>query len=151
MTFRFSLRYLDGERGRGRFLRCLAFTVVAAYVLVLSTNLLLLFALVADEPRAASPPDVLPGPRRGEAAARKKFAISRLGDVALIAAIALIWRTWGTLDVNAFLSAAIGAENSDAARGGPADRPGGPDEVGPVPVPLAGSRRRWRRRRRSRP
>jgi len=33
VTFRFSLRYLDGEPRQRSFLYCLSFTVVAAYVL----------------------------------------------------------------------------------------------------------------------
>ena len=43
-TFRFSMRYLDGDPGRGAFLVRLAFTIAAAYVLMLADNLLLLFA-----------------------------------------------------------------------------------------------------------
>jgi len=107
VTFRFSLRYLDGEPRRSRFLRLLAFTVGSAYLFMLSTNLLLLFVawlltslglhelltFYPDRPEARPP-------------ARKKFLISRLGDLALIAAIALIWRDFGTLDLNAVLVAA---------------------------------------------
>jgi NAD(P)H-quinone oxidoreductase subunit 5 len=102
-AFRFSQRYLDGESGRQRFLHRLFVTVVMAYVLMLSSHLLLLFAAwtstslglhlllthYEDRPEARRP-------------ARKKFLISRLGDLALIAAIFLIWRDWGTLDLHEF-------------------------------------------------
>jgi NAD(P)H-quinone oxidoreductase subunit 5 len=38
--------------------------------------------------------------------ARKKFLISRLGDVALVAAAVLAWREWGTFDILALTAAA---------------------------------------------
>jgi len=104
VAYRFALRYLDGEPGQRRFLRWLAFTVVVAYLLMPASNLLLLFVswlctsiglhqllTFYRERSEAYPP------------ARKKFLISRLGDVSLIGAIALIWWEWGTLDLNVFL------------------------------------------------
>jgi len=107
VTFRFSLRYLDGEPRRRRFLRLLVFTVGSAYLFMLSTNLLLLF--VAWSLTSLGLHELLTFyPDRPEAwpPARKKFLISRLGDLALIAAIGVIWRDFGTLDLNAFLAAA---------------------------------------------
>lgn len=105
VSYRFALRYLDGEPRQRQFLRWLAFTVAAAYVLMPATNLLLLFSVwlltsfglhqlltFYRERSEAFPP------------ARKKFLISRLGDVALLAAIGLIGLGWGTLDLNVFLS-----------------------------------------------
>ena len=106
VTLRFSIRYLDGNPRQPWFLRLLAFTVVTAYVLMSATNLLLLFAawsltsfglhelltFYKDRPEA-------------NRSARKKFLISRLGDLALISAIVLIRRDWGTFDLREFLSA----------------------------------------------
>lgn len=106
VTFRFSLRYLDGEPGQARFLRWLFGTIGAAYLLMLSTNLWLLFfawlvvslglhqllLYYQDRPEALRP-------------ARKKFLISRLGDVALLSAICLVGGHWGTWDVRTFLAA----------------------------------------------
>lgn len=119
-TYRFSIRYLDGEARRALFLRRLAATVACAYVLMLATNLVLLFAAwsltslglhglltyYGDRPEALR-------------SARKKFLISRLGDLALVGAIALVAWNWGTLDVPRFLAAATepGAPHSLAARG----------------------------------
>lgn len=105
-VYRFALRYLDGEPGRGAFLRRLTATVAAAYVLMLADHLLVLFAAwfamglglhtlltyYRDRPEAYRP-------------ARKKFLISRLGDLALVAAIGLIGARWGTLSVTEFLAA----------------------------------------------
>ncbi|HEU4322794.1 MAG TPA: proton-conducting transporter membrane subunit, partial [Roseiflexaceae bacterium] len=110
VTYHFALRYLNGEPGQRRFLRWLCFTVLAAYLLMPATNLLLLFStwsltslglhqlltFYRERPEARRP-------------ARKKFLISRLGDLALLAAIALIWRGWGTLDLEVFLARAAAA------------------------------------------
>ncbi|MFQ3663404.1 MAG: proton-conducting transporter membrane subunit [Chloroflexaceae bacterium] len=105
VVYRFALRYLDGEPRQRSFLRWLAFTVLAAYTFVFATHLLVLFGAwlltsiglhqlltyYRDRYEAIPP-------------ARKKFLISRLGDVALIAAIAIIFWQWGTLDLNVFLA-----------------------------------------------
>jgi len=106
VTFRFSLVYLDGEPGQVRFLRWLFWTICAAYLLMLSTNLWLLFCawlvvsvglhqlllFYQDRPAALRP-------------ARKKFFISRLGDGALLSAICLIGGHWKTWDLRDFLAA----------------------------------------------
>lgn len=120
VTFHFSQRYLHGEPGQQRFLGWLFFTVVTAYVLMLSTNLLILFA--AWSLTSLGLHQLLTFYRdRAEALrpARKKFLISRLGDVALVAAIALIWHGWGTLDLHVFLEriAASPGNNSLAVVG----------------------------------
>lgn len=105
VTYRFSMRYLDDDSGRPRFLRLLMLTVGAAYVLMLATDLVLLLAawtltsvglhglltFYGDRPASVAP-------------ARKKFLISRLGDVALVAAIGLVWWGWGTTDLHVFLA-----------------------------------------------
>lgn len=105
VAYHFSLRYLDGEPKQRHFLRWLFLTVGMAYLFMLSTNLLLLFAawlctslglhqlltFYTERTEAQRP-------------ARKKFLISRLGDLALLAAIGLIWQHWGTLDLHTFLA-----------------------------------------------
>lgn len=104
-AYGFSLRYLDGEPGQRQFLRWLFCTVCMAYLLMFSTNLLLFFAawfctsmalhrlltFYNDRPEVQRP-------------ARKKFLISRLGDIVLLFAIFLIWVHWGTLDLLTFLA-----------------------------------------------
>jgi NAD(P)H-quinone oxidoreductase subunit 5 len=105
ITFRFSMRYLDGLPGKSRFMGWLFAAVCSAFVLMLADNLLVLFVAwfltslglhklltyYPDRPEALPP-------------ARKKFLISRLGDLFLIAEIALIWRSWGTMDLHVFLA-----------------------------------------------
>ncbi|MBX7104557.1 MAG: hypothetical protein K1X57_10785 [Gemmataceae bacterium] len=106
VTLRFSFRYLDGNPRQARFLRFLTATVVSAYVLMCSTHLVLLFAawsltslglhglltIYDDRPESLRP-------------ARKKFLISRIGDVALLAAIFLIYRDTGSFDLGSYVSA----------------------------------------------
>lgn len=113
VTLRYSINYLDGNPWQLRFLRLLTITVVSAYLLMCSTNLILLFAFWAltslglhelltiyrDRHEALRP-------------ARKKFFISRLGDAALIAAIFLIWRDWHTLDLHRFLEEVAGTNTT---------------------------------------
>lgn len=96
----FSTRYLDGEASQGRFFLWLGFTIGAVSLLVIAGNLALFFAAwvltsvglhqlllhYGDRPAA----------RR---AAWTKFAISRLGDAFLLAAFALIYKLFATLDI----------------------------------------------------
>lgn len=103
VCLRYSDRHLDGHPGKGRFIRLMSCAIISAYTMVCSTWLPLLFlAWLAtsltlhelltfrkDRPEALPP-------------ARKKFLISRLGDLALLAAIWLIWRGYGTLDLAQF-------------------------------------------------
>ncbi|WP_165360885.1 proton-conducting transporter membrane subunit [Candidatus Chloroploca sp. Khr17] len=105
VAYRFALRYMDGEPRQRFFLRWLAATVLFAYIFIYASNLLVMFAvwfltslglhqlLTYYRNRAEAYPP-----------ARKKFLISRLGDLALLAAIGLIVAYWGTLDLNEFLA-----------------------------------------------
>ena len=116
VTYRFSMRYLAGHPGRWRFLAWLSATVCAAALLMLADNLPMLWAAwfftslglhrlltsYADRPEALPP-------------ARKKFLISRLGDVALVAAIVLIALRWHTSSLHVFLPQATAS--GDAAAG----------------------------------
>ena len=104
---RYSNRYLLGERTQGRFLRWIAFTLGAVLLLVVSGNLLLFTAawvftslglhklLTHYENRPAA-----------TMAARKKFLISRIGDVMLVAALVLTYRTFGSLEFTEVFAAA---------------------------------------------
>ncbi len=115
VTFRFSVRYLDGNPLRRRFLRLLTVTVVAAYLLMGSTNLVLFFAFwLLTSSGLHELLTIYSDRREAIRPARKKFLISRLGDLALIAAIVLIWNDWGTLDLNEFLAAVVASNDSRA-------------------------------------
>lgn len=104
---RFSIRYLDGDPQQGAYFRWLGFTLGAVSVLVLAGNLVLFFAawvmtsfglhhlLLHYKER--------PWARR---AAWTKFAISRVGDVFLLAAMVLVYREFGSYHLADILAAA---------------------------------------------
>ncbi|MGN6506729.1 MAG: proton-conducting transporter transmembrane domain-containing protein [Tepidisphaeraceae bacterium] len=99
-TARFAVRSLDGDPHRARFLTWLGATISAAFILVLSTHLLLvgiawcIVGLCLHQLLTHGP--ATPEARR---AANKKFLISRLGDAAFFAAVGVAWHRWHTLDI----------------------------------------------------
>lgn len=107
VCLRYSARYLHGDPKQARFLRLLTLTVCSAYLLMLSTNLLLLFAAWALTSTGLHGLLTHYGTRaEAQRAARKKFLISRIGDLALLGAIAVAWQAWGTLDLTTITSTA---------------------------------------------
>ncbi|MFM9011425.1 MAG: proton-conducting transporter membrane subunit [Planctomycetota bacterium] len=96
---RYAVRYLDGDREQGRFLRWMLFTLGAVFLLVISRNLLLFAAawMLTDLGL-----DKLLTHHRHRPwavwAARKKILISLLGHVVLIAALVVTYVTLGSLD-----------------------------------------------------
>jgi NAD(P)H-quinone oxidoreductase subunit 5 len=113
----YSMRYLDGDPRQARFCQWLSYTLSAVLVLVVSSNVVMfavgwvatshgLHRLLTHESRR--PAALL--------AARKKFLTSRLGDVFLLAAFVLVYRTYGTLDfAEIFARAASPAAPSENA------------------------------------
>jgi NAD(P)H-quinone oxidoreductase subunit 5 len=109
---RFSIRYLDGDRRQGSFFRWTAFTLGAALLLVVSRNLVMFTA--AWMLTSLGLHQLLEHyPERPWAiwAARKKFLVSRLGDVMLLAALALTFWCFGSADY------AVVFAQADALRG----------------------------------
>lgn len=99
MIAQYALRYLDGEPKQTYFYQYLLFTVTAVSLLILSSNLAMFFVawlgiswglhkllvIYQERPKALL-------------AARKKLLVSRLGDVALLLAVGLLYRAFGTFD-----------------------------------------------------
>jgi NAD(P)H-quinone oxidoreductase subunit 5 len=112
---RFAVRALDGEPGQGRFFVWLSFTVGAVLWVVVARNLLLLTAAwmltslglhmllvqYPDRPWAVW-------------AARKKFLISRLGDLFLLVALGLILVRYGSFDYATMFAEAAGPRPAGA-------------------------------------
>ena len=98
VVIRYSRNYLDGDAGQGRFLRWLSLTAGSVLTLVISGNLVL-FTLAWMSTSLCLHQLLVFYPDRPAAllAARKKFVISRLGDLSLIGAILLIHRAFGSL------------------------------------------------------
>ncbi len=110
IVYRFSDRYLDGDPHRNRFLNWLVFSVAWAFVLMISTNLLML-AIAWSLTSTGLHKLLTHYPERieGIRAARKKFMISRIGDLALASSIVLVWWNWGTLDLNRLFELTAGS------------------------------------------
>ncbi|MEI8018081.1 MAG: proton-conducting transporter membrane subunit [Schlesneria sp.] len=94
---RYSLRYLDGEATQGRFLRWISFTLGAVMLMVISRNLVMFTA--AWMLTSFGLHQLLTHyPDRSWAiwAARKKFLVSRLGDLMLLFALGLTFWQFGS-------------------------------------------------------
>lgn len=110
---RFSLRYLDGDPEQGKFLRNVCFTLGSVLLLVLSNNMALTFMgwlftslglhLLLNH-----------YPERNWAvwAARKKFLVSRIGDLFFLCAIFLTYLSFGSLDYSVIFAKSIEIRNS---------------------------------------
>lgn len=98
---RFSIRYLDGESTQGRYFRWIGFTIGAVSLMVVAGNLVLFFAAWVMTSLGLHQL-LLHYPHRPAArhAAWTKFAISRLGDAFLIAALVLIYKAFGTFELS---------------------------------------------------
>jgi NAD(P)H-quinone oxidoreductase subunit 5 len=104
---RFAVRQLDGEATQGRFMRWISFTLGSVLTLTFAGNLAMFFAAwvltsfglhqllthYKDRPGAIL-------------AARKKFLISRIGDVLLAAGVLLTLHSFGSLQFDEVFAAA---------------------------------------------
>ncbi len=104
---RYSIRYLDGEATQGRYFRWTAFTIGSVSLMVISGNLVLFVTTWIMTSLGLHQLLLHYGHR---AAARRsawtKFAISRLGDSALLLAMAILFYEFNTLDFVALFKAA---------------------------------------------
>jgi NAD(P)H-quinone oxidoreductase subunit 5 len=106
-VLRYSASYLDGEARQGAFLGWMAATLAAVLLLVQAGNLLLLLcAWIATGLGLHRLLLFYPGRTEAVRAARKKFIVARLGDVALIGACVLLYVGYETLDIATILAAA---------------------------------------------
>jgi NAD(P)H-quinone oxidoreductase subunit 5 len=112
----YSVRYLDGDRQQGRFFNGVALTLGAVSLMVVSGNLafLLLAWLVAS---LGLHQLLVHYPNRPKAApaAWSKFAVSRLGDVFLLAALVAIVVAYGTLEIDQLRMIATAEQQSGSA------------------------------------
>jgi NAD(P)H-quinone oxidoreductase subunit 5 len=95
----YSVRYLDGESRQDYFFQYLVLTVFSVAAFVTASNLITLFAAWLTISFGLHKL-LLFYPERPNAvrAARKKFVVSRLGDLFLLIGIALAYRALGTFD-----------------------------------------------------
>ena len=114
---RYSIRYLDGDSEQGRFLCWMLFTLGSVLLLVISRNLLQFTA--AWILTSFSLHKLLTHHRHRPWAiwaARKKFLISRLGDLFLLAALAATYATFGSFDYAEIFAEAVALQEQSAAK-----------------------------------
>lgn len=108
---RYASRYMQGDPGQPRFTLWLCLTGACVFTLILAQNLLAFAA--AWSAISLSLHQLLtfyPNRAGARMAARKKFIISRLGDLCLAGALVLTWNEFGTWDFQAIFAAAADRE-----------------------------------------
>ena len=119
VVVRYSRNYLDGDPGQERFFRWLCLTLAAVLVLIVSGNLVTFLAAWVATSMGLHRLLLFYGERtNARLAARKKFVVSRIGDVCLLAAAVLLWHAFGSLD---FATIFAGAEIAHATGVQPAN------------------------------
>lgn len=107
VVVRYAVSYLDGEARQQEFLGWMAATLAAVLLLVQAGNLAHLVAAWVATSLSLQRLLLFYGSRvQAVRAARKKFILARIGDIALVGAAALLGSAYGTLDIAAILSAA---------------------------------------------
>ncbi len=95
----YAKNYMEGDVDRGRFHKWLALTLFAILTLILSGNLLFFVLAWIATSLCLHKLLVFYGERRAAVlSAHKKFIASRIGDLSLVIAVALIGTTLNTLD-----------------------------------------------------
>jgi NAD(P)H-quinone oxidoreductase subunit 5 len=107
VVVRYAATYLDGEARHGAFMGWLCLTLASVLLLVLAGNLVqLVVAWVATSLSLHRLLLFYPDRVAAQRAARKKFVVARIGDVALVGAAAILVFGYGTLDIATILHAA---------------------------------------------
>ncbi|MEE4209400.1 MAG: proton-conducting transporter membrane subunit [Parvularcula sp.] len=100
IILRYSQNYLDGDAKRSRFLALLSLTLAAVSLLVTTDNLVLFGgAWLATSALVHSLLLFRRERPQARVAARKKFIFARTGDIALVLALILLGREFGTLSI----------------------------------------------------
>jgi NAD(P)H-quinone oxidoreductase subunit 5 len=115
VVIRYSGNYLDGDPGQRRFLKWLCWTVAAVSILVIAGHFAwFVLAWIATSLSLHRLLLFYPERPGAQIAARKKFVVSRLGDVALIVAGVCLYQAFGTLEFGALFAAELGAGHETA-------------------------------------
>lgn len=113
----YSLRYLDGEERQSYFYKNLFFTVTAVSFLVLSSNLIMFFiAWCLSSIGLHRLLLFYPQRQLAVAAARKKFLISRLGDLFLLSGFAICYSVFKSFEFERIF--ALAADQTFASANG---------------------------------
>jgi NAD(P)H-quinone oxidoreductase subunit 5 len=105
VVLKFSLRYMGDDPSQKRFLGWIGYTLASVYTLLMANHLALFFlAWVSTSYGLHRLLTFYPDRPAAWLAARKKWIISRLGDVFLLFAIYFIGQDFGTLEIHEILS-----------------------------------------------
>jgi uncharacterized membrane protein YvlD (DUF360 family) len=106
VVLRFASRAMEGHAARSRFLTVLAFTVCMAFLSACASNLLLLATAWLSLGTGVHHLLLFgAGSRVGWLAVRRKFVCARLGEIALLSALGLLWWRTGSLELGDCLHA----------------------------------------------
>ncbi len=112
VVLRFSGTYLDGEKNHGAFTGWMLLTLASVLLLVMSGTLLqLVLAWIGTSLFLHKLLLFYPERVEAQRAAKKKWIVSRAGDVALLAATLIMMLGYGTGDIAAILDAASTGDN----------------------------------------
>ncbi len=113
----YAIRYLDADVAQRRFSTWLAFSLSAVLSLVLASNLLVFFAAWVATSHGLHQLLTVYGDRpAARLAARKKFLISRIGDLFLGVAFVWIYQTLGTFEFSEIFAQAQAVPVDERAR-----------------------------------
>ena len=105
LILRFSDRYLGGQQGRSRYVRWFLATMAAVSFLVVTNDLLLLALAWMVSSLTLHQLLTFYGDRAPALiAAHKKFLLSRVADVVIVASVVMIWRSMGTQRIDELLT-----------------------------------------------
>ncbi|MDF1719575.1 MAG: proton-conducting transporter membrane subunit [Minwuia sp.] len=111
IVLRYSASYLDGEARQGAFIGWMAATLAAVLLVVQAGDLFMLLAAWVATSLCLHKLLLFYSDRvAAKRAARKKFVVARISDVALGAAMVLLIVAFGTSDIAAILTAAGNGE-----------------------------------------
>ncbi|MGM0616002.1 MAG: NADH-quinone oxidoreductase subunit L [Pseudomonadota bacterium] len=112
ILLRFAESYLEGDRGKARFLPWCLVVLASVMLLVFTHHLIvMLIAWVSVSVALHHLLTLYPERREAQQAAWQKFLVSRLGDVALIVAIGLLYYHYGSFELPVLLAAAQNAQS----------------------------------------
>ncbi len=118
VVVRYAATYLIGEARQAAFMAWLCMTLASVLLLVLSGNLIqFVLAWVATSVFLHRLLLFYPDRRAARRAAAKKFVAARMGDAALIIAMALLTLAYGTTDITEILNAARAGNGGEFAVG----------------------------------
>ncbi len=118
IVLRYSRNYLDGDLGHGPFMRQMALTIACVMTFIIAGNLALMTAAWIATSVSLNRLLIFYGERtNARLAGRKKFIVSRLGDLCLIGAVLILFMEVGRFDYASLFAAA------DSWSGGAAPSP----------------------------